>query len=57
MYLKRLTPLIAALALTVTAGGCATIGTLQTANTLGKASSRWPSPAPGAPSLHHRPRP
>ena len=36
MYLKRLTPLIAALALTVTAGGCATIGTLQTANTLGK---------------------
>ncbi len=36
MYFKRLTPLIAALALTVTAGGCATIGTLQTANTLGK---------------------
>ena len=36
MHRKRLTPLLAALALTATAGGCATIGTLQTANTLGK---------------------
>jgi hypothetical protein len=36
MYLKRLAPLLAALALVATASGCATIGTLQTADTLGK---------------------